>query len=58
MFTVTPHCQIIAQLGLKDSSCNLQANCVIIFYLILQVNCVIVFLFNTLCMYPNIRCDR
>jgi hypothetical protein len=31
MFTVVPHCQIMAQLGLKDLSRNLHANCVISF---------------------------
>ena len=27
MFTIASHCQIIAQLGSKDSSRNLHANC-------------------------------
>ncbi len=39
MFTVAPHCQIMSQLGLNDSSRNLHANYVISFfyqYLILR----------------------
>ena len=32
MFTVAPHCQIMSQLGLKDSSRNFRQNCVIGFY--------------------------
>ena len=40
MFIVAPHCQIMEQLGLKDSSRNLHTICVISFfrlYLILHV---------------------
>ncbi len=38
MFIVAPHCQIMTQLGLKDSSRYLHVNCVIDFfpYLILH----------------------
>ena len=32
MFTVATHCQIMEQLGLKDSSRNLYAICVISFF--------------------------
>jgi hypothetical protein len=32
MFTVAPHCQIIEQLGLKNSSHNLHAICVISYF--------------------------
>ncbi len=32
MFTVAPHCQIMVQLDLKDSSRNLHSNCVIGFF--------------------------
>jgi hypothetical protein len=32
MFTVAPHCQIMEQLGLKDSSRNLHAICVISYF--------------------------
>ena len=32
MFTVAPHCQIMAQLALKDSSRNLHAICVISYF--------------------------
>ena len=48
MFNVAPHCQIIKQLGLKDSSRSLHAICLISFclYLILYVYVQI-----------NIRCD-
>ena len=42
------NCQIMAQLGLKDSSRNLHIICVISF----------LSLFNTPCIYPNIRCNR
>ncbi len=35
MFTVAPHCQLMKQLGLKDSSRNLHAICVISFFLYL-----------------------
>ena len=45
MFTVAPHCHIMEQLGLKDSSCNLQVIYVISYF----------FIFNTPCMCPNIR---
>ena len=48
MFTEAQHYQIMAQLGLKDSSRNLHTICVISFF----------FIFNTLCMCLNIRCDR
>ena len=32
MFTVASHCQIMAQLGSKDSSRNLHVNCTINFF--------------------------
>jgi hypothetical protein len=32
MFTIAPHCQIMAQLGSKDSSRNLHTNCTIDFF--------------------------
>ncbi len=32
MFTITPHCQTMEQLGLKDSSRNLHAICVISYF--------------------------
>ena len=32
MFIVAPHCQIMTQLGLKDSSRNFLVNCVIGFF--------------------------
>jgi hypothetical protein len=38
MFTVAPHCQIMVQLGLKDSSRNLHAICVIGFFLHLKLH--------------------
>ena len=47
MFAVVPYCQIMTQLGLKDSSPNLHSNSVIGFFST----------FNTPCMCPNIRCD-
>ena len=50
MFTVAPHCQIMAQLDLKDSSRNLHANYVINYFFS--------FIFNNPYMCPNIRCDR
>ncbi len=41
MFTVAPHCQIMEQLGLKDSSRNLHVICIISYffhlYLILHI---------------------
>ncbi len=44
MFTVTPYYQIMAQLGLKDSSRNLQVICVIVFFLHLIFHaCVLIF---------------
>ncbi len=49
MFTVAPHCQIMTQLGLKDSSHNFPTNCVIVFIFLSA--------FNTPCMCPNIRYD-
>jgi hypothetical protein len=50
MFTVASHCQIMEQLGLKDSSRNLHTICVISFSFY-------IYTFNTLYMCPNIRCD-
>ena len=51
MFTVAPHCQIMARLGSKDSSRNLHANYAIgfLFYLHLMVH-VCVQTFNVMFM--------
>jgi hypothetical protein len=44
MFIVAPHYQIIAQLGLKDSSRNLYVICVIVFFLhLILYTCVQIF---------------
>ena len=49
MFTVASHCQIMAQLDLKDLSHNLHVNYVISFFCLS--------IFNTPYMYSNVRCD-
>ena len=38
MFTVVSHCQIMEQLGSKDSSCNLYVNCAISFFILPTFN--------------------